>query len=95
MQHYFQEDTLPSHANFYVAAKVHSDDAVEEEQEDEKYDPSDEDSDEEGDSEDDRVRSLTRQLAETAVGVREMSKQLGEWCSVAERRRRCHAGLAS
>lgn len=30
-------------------------------------------------SEDDRVRSLTRQLAETAVGVREMSKQLGEW----------------
>ena len=26
---------------------------------------------------DDRVRSLTRQLAETAVGVREMSKQLG------------------
>jgi NAD+ kinase len=51
--------------------------------------------DEEGDSEDDRVRSLTRQLAETAVGVREMSKQLGEWCSVAERRRRCHAGLAS
>jgi hypothetical protein len=27
--------------------------------------------------ESDRVRSLTRQLAETAVGVREMSKQLG------------------
>lgn len=35
---------------------------------------------ESGDSQDesDRVRSLTRQLAETAVGVREMSKQLGE-----------------
>lgn len=52
MQHYFQEDTLPSRANFYVAAKVHSDDAVEEEQEDERYEPSDEDSDEEGDSDD-------------------------------------------
>ena len=33
--------------------------------------------------EDDRVRSLTRQLAETAVGVREMSKQLGENAFVA------------
>lgn len=33
----------------------------------------------EGDDEDeDHVRSLTRQLAETAVGVREMSKQLGQ-----------------
>lgn len=41
---------LPSRANFYVAAKVHSDDAVEEEQKDERYEPSDEDSDEEGDS---------------------------------------------
>ena len=30
-----------------------------------------------GEEDDDRVRSLTRQLAETAVGVREMSKQLG------------------
>ncbi|CEH17827.1 atp-nad kinase [Ceraceosorus bombacis] len=30
------------------------------------------------DSESDHMRSLTRQLAETAVGVREMSKQLGQ-----------------
>jgi hypothetical protein len=33
---------------------------------------------ESSEDESDRVRSLTRQLAETAVGVREMSKQLGE-----------------
>lgn len=33
---------------------------------------------EDSQDESDRVRSLTRQLAETAVGVREMSKQLGE-----------------
>lgn len=32
------------------------------------------------DEEDEQIgRSLTRQLAETAVGVREMSKALGEW----------------
>lgn len=37
----------------------------------------------EEDEDEDRVRSLTRQLAETAVGVREMSKQLGE-CSAVE-----------
>lgn len=34
---------------------------------------------EDSEDESDRVRSLTRQLAETAVGVREMSKQLGEY----------------
>ena len=48
MQHYFQEDTLPSRANFYVAVKVHSDDAGEQESEDYGYEPVDEDSDEEG-----------------------------------------------
>ena len=31
-----------------------------------------------GDDDEDGVGSLTRQLAETAVGVREMSKQLGK-----------------
>lgn len=53
MQHYFQDDTLPSRANVYVAAKVHSEDAVEEEQEDDGYGPSSEDSEEEGDSDGD------------------------------------------
>lgn len=37
----------------------------------------------------DYAGSLTRQLAETAVGVREMSKQLGQWCAVS---RWAHAG---
>lgn len=32
------------------------------------------------DDDDDGAGSLTRQLAETAVGVREMSKQLGKYC---------------
>ena len=32
--------------------------------------------------EDESASSLTKQLAETAVGVREMSKQLGVWTSV-------------
>ena len=35
--------------------------------------------DSQDEEDEDRVRSLTRQLAETAVGVREMSKQLGEY----------------
>jgi hypothetical protein len=53
MQHYFQEDTLPSRANFYVAVKVHSDDAGEEEQEDEAFESPDEDSGEDEDSDED------------------------------------------
>lgn len=36
-------------------------------------------SEDEDEEDEDHVRSLTRQLAETAVGVREMSKQLGEF----------------
>ena len=40
-----------------------------------------EDDDDEEDDEDDYTGSLTTRLAETAVGVREMSKQLGEHCS--------------
>jgi hypothetical protein len=53
LQHYFQEDELPNRANFYVAVKVHNDDAVEEELEDGEYDSSDEDSDDDGDSDED------------------------------------------
>lgn len=44
---------------------------------------------ESSEDESDRVRSLTRQLAETAVGVREMSKQLGECRRQHTMARRC------
>ena len=53
MQHYFPEDTLPDRANFYVAVKVHSDDAGEEEPELNEYEPPEEESDEDGDSDED------------------------------------------
>lgn len=45
------------------------------------YPSSESSSPSEFEDEDDNTGSLTRQLAETAVGVREMSKQLGGWCS--------------
>jgi hypothetical protein len=52
-------------------------------------DEDDEDESEAGDSEDER-NTWTRQLAETAVSVREMSRQLGEW-SLDARTVRCLA----